>query len=202
MNQISFDFEDGRSRRGRPGENHSGGHRLFFALCPPAAVERQAASIADDYGKTFSLSAKPRLTTLHMTIIGIDDYEELPEDAVFAARQAGATVESAPIAITFDRIMSFRREGKARPLVLYGEGGLKPLTRLHVQLGVGMHNAGLRHNISRDFTPHMTLLYDRKTVPTASLDTPVSWTASEFLLIHSVLGKTEHRIIDRWPLLG
>ncbi|MBY5865304.1 2'-5' RNA ligase family protein [Rhizobium leguminosarum] len=202
MNQISFDFEDGRSRRGRPGEHHSAGHRLFFALCPPAAVERQAGSIADDYGKTFSLSAKPRLTTLHVTIIGIDDYQELPEDAVFAARQAGATVEGAPITITFDRIMSFRREGRARPLVLCGEGGLKPLTRLHVQLGVSMHNAGLRHNIRRDFTPHMTLLYDRKTVPPTSLDTPVSWTASEFLLVHSLLGKTEHRIIDRWPLLG
>jgi RNA 2',3'-cyclic 3'-phosphodiesterase len=91
---------------------------------------------------------------------------------------------------------------QARSLVLCGEGGRKPLTRLHVQLGVGMHNAGLRHNISRDFTPHMTLLYDRKAVPPTSLDTPVSWTASEFLLIHSVLGKTEHRIIDRWPLLG
>ena len=24
----------------------------------------------------------------------------------------------------------------------------------------------------------------------------------EFLLIHSLLGKTEHHIIDRWPLLG
>ncbi|MBA5802062.1 2'-5' RNA ligase family protein [Rhizobium changzhiense] len=202
MNQISFDFEDGRSRRGRPGENPSGGHRLFFAPCPPAAVERQAGSIGDDYGKTFSLSAKPRLTTLHMTIIGIDDYEELPGDAIFAACQAGATVESAPIAITFDRIMSFRREGKAPPLVLCGEGGRKALTRLHVQLGVSMHNAGFPHNIGRNFKPHMTLLYDRKAVPPTRLDTPVSWTASEFLLIHSVLGKTEHRIIDRWPLLS
>ncbi|NYJ13602.1 hypothetical protein GGI64_004686 [Rhizobium leguminosarum] len=24
----------------------------------------------------------------------------------------------------------------------------------------------------------------------------------EFLLIHSVPGKTEHHIVDRWPLLG
>ncbi len=202
MNQISLDFECDKNRRERPNESYTGRHRLFFALCPPDAVERQAAAISDDHGKAFSLSARPRLTTLHVTIIGIDDYEELPEDAVFAARQAGATVESAPITITFDRIMSFKREGKARPLVLCGEGGRKPLTRLHVQLGVGMHNAGLRHNISRHFTPHMTLLYDRKAVPPTSLDRPVSWTAAEFLLVHSVLGKTEHRVIDRWPLLG
>ncbi|EJC82158.1 2'-5' RNA ligase [Rhizobium leguminosarum bv. trifolii WSM2297] len=189
MNQISFDFGHDRTRRGQPGENNGDGHRLFFALRPPAIVERQAASIADDYGKAFSLSAQPRLTTLHVSVIGVGDYEELPEDVVFAAPQAGATVEGAPIAISFDRIMSFRREGTARPLVLCGEGGRKPLTRLHVQLGVGMHNAGLPHNIKPNFTPHMTLLYDRKAVPPTVLDRPASWTAQEFLLIHSVLEK-------------
>ncbi|OWV79889.1 2'-5' RNA ligase [Rhizobium sp. R635] len=199
MNQISFDFGHGQNQPQRRG---GGGHRLFFALRPPASIGERVASIADDYGKTFSLSAEPRLSTLHVSVIGVGDYEDLPEDVIFAARQAGATVESAPIAISFDRIMSFRREGKARPLVLCGEGGLKPLTRLHVQLGVGMHNTGLPHNISRNFTPHMTLLYDRKAVPATTLDGPVSWTADEFLLIHSLLGKTEHRIIDRWPLLG
>ncbi|MBB4235207.1 2'-5' RNA ligase family protein [Rhizobium esperanzae] len=202
MNQICFDFDHGQSPPGRRRASHSGGHRLFFAIGIPAIVERPAASIADDYGKAFSLSAKPRLTTLHISVISIGDYEALPEDVVFAARQAGATVEGAPITITFDRIMSFGRKGKGRPLVLYGEGGRKALTRLHVQLGVGMHNAGLPHNIDPHFMPHMTLLYDRKAVPPASLDKPVSWAAQEFLLIHSLLGKTEHRIIDRWPLLG
>ena len=196
---MLLDFGDDKNGRGRPSETYSGGHRLFFALCPPDGVEQQAASIADDYRKAFSLSGAPRLTTLHVTIIWVGDYLELPEDVVFAALQAGATVESAPIAITFDRIMKFTQ---ARALVLCGEGGRKPLTRLHVQLGVGIHNAGLRHNIGRDYKPHMTLLYDRKAVPTTTLEEPVSWTASEFLLIHSLLGETKHLIVDRWPLLG
>ncbi|MGO8037414.1 2'-5' RNA ligase family protein [Rhizobium leguminosarum] len=199
MNQMPFDFGDDKNGRGRRNESYVSGHRLFFALCPLDAVEQQAAAIADDYRRAFSLSGMPRLTTLHVSIIWVGDYPRLPEDVVFAARQAGATVESAPIAISFDRIMRFPQ---ARSLVLCGEGGRKPLTRLHVQLGVGMYNAGLRHNVGRDYKPHMTLLYDRKAVPPTTLDTPVSWTASEFLLIHSVLGKTEHRIIDRWPLLG
>ena len=202
MNQMLLDFGQDQRRREPPSENHRGGHGLFFALCPPEAIERQAASIAGDYGKAFSLSARPRLTTLHVTITYIGEYEELPEDVIFAARQAGATAEGAPIAITFDRIMSFGWEGKKRPLVFCGEGGRKALTRLHVQLGVGMYNAGLRHNISRNYTPHMTLLYDRKAVPPTTLEEPISWTASEFLLIHSLLGETEHRIVDRWPLLG
>ncbi|OWV81011.1 2'-5' RNA ligase [Rhizobium sp. R634] len=202
MNQISFDFGHGQNRRGGPDESHIGWHRLFFALCPPPIVEPQAASIAHDYGKAFSLSAKPRLTTLHVTVIGIGDYERFPEDVAFAACQAGATVEGAPISVNFDRIMSFKREGKARPLVLCSQGGLLALMRLHIQLGVGMHNTGLPHNIDRHFTPHMTLRYDRKGVPPTRLDQPVSWTAHEFLLIHSVLGNTEHHIIDRWPLLN
>lgn len=200
MNQIPLDFGDDKNSRGRqPRESRSSGHGLFFAICPPDAVERQAASIADDYRKAFSLSGKPRLTTLHVTISHIGEYEELPEEIIFAAQQAGAAAESAPIAINFDQIMSFKQ---AQALVLCGEGGRRQLTRLHVQLGVSMHNVGLPHNIKRDFKPHMTLLYDRKIVPSAGLDKPVSWTAPEFLLIDSLLGKTEHRIVDRWPLLG
>ncbi|MGO7888603.1 2'-5' RNA ligase, partial [Rhizobium ruizarguesonis] len=83
----------------------------------------------------------------------------LPSAVIFAARQAGSTVARAPIAISFGRIMRFPQ---ARALVLCGEGGRKPLTRLHVQRGVGMHNAGLPHNVGCDFTPNRTLLYDRK----------------------------------------
>ncbi|NKK65966.1 MULTISPECIES: 2'-5' RNA ligase family protein [Rhizobium] len=199
MSQMLLDFGDDQNGRGRPGKDHDVEHRLFFALCPPDAIEQQAASIAHDYRRAFSLSGEPRLTTLHVSIIWVGDYPKLPEDVVFAAQQAGSTVESAPIAMTFDQIMRFPQ---ARALVLCGEGGRKPLTRLRVQLGVSMHNAGFPHNIGGNFKPHMTLLYDRKTVPPTSLDTPVSWTASEFLLVHSLLGKTEHRIIDRWPLLG
>lgn len=106
MNQIPFDFGHGQNQPQRRG---GGGHRLFFALRPPASIGERVASIADDYGKTFSLSAEPRLSTLHVSVIGVGDYEDLPEDVIFAARQAGATVEGAPIAISFDRIMSFRR---------------------------------------------------------------------------------------------
>lgn len=196
---MRLDFGDDKDDRGRPRKNRRAGHGLFFAICPPATVEPEAASIADDYREAFSLSGKPRLTTLHVTITCVGEYKQLREDIVFAARQAGATAESAPIAIDFDHIMSFRH---SQALILYGKGGLAALTRLHVQLGVGMHNLGLPHNISRDFMPHMTLLYDRKIVPTAALNRPVSWTASEFLLIESLLGETEHRIVDRWPLLG
>lgn len=181
MNQISLDFGYDKNRREQPGESHAGGHRLFFALCPPDAVEQQAAAIADDYGKAFSLSAKPRLTTLHVTIIGIDDYEELPEDAVFAARQAGATVESAPITVTFDRIMSFKREGKARPLVLCGEGGRKsahtaacPTRRRHAQYRIapqyqpGFHapyDAALRPQGRAGDGPRQTGFLDGRRTP-------------------------------------
>lgn len=197
MNQTSFAFAHDRSGRGRRSRMDNTGNRLFFGLCPPPAIERQVASIADDYKNAFSLSGQLRLTTLHVTIRWVCDYPNLPEHVIFAALQAGVGAESPPITITFDRIMRF-----PQALVLAGEGGRKSLARLHLQLGVAMHNAGLPRNIGHTFTPHMTLLYDRKAVPVMMLDRPVSWTAYELLLIHSVLGKTEHHIVDRWPLLG
>lgn len=198
MNQTSFPFARDHKGRGRRRINDSG-NRLYFGLRPPADVERQVATIGDGCKNVFSLSGRLRLTTLHVTILRVADYPDLPEHVIFAALQAGAAAESPPISISFDRIMRFPQ---AQAVVLCGEGGRKSLTKLHVQLGVAMHNAGLPHNISGTFKPHMTLLYDRKAVPETMLDCPVSWTAHELLLIHSVLGKTEHDIIDRWPLLG
>jgi RNA 2',3'-cyclic 3'-phosphodiesterase len=80
MNQMPLDFGDDKNGLGRRSESYASGDRLFFALCPPDAVEQQAAAIADDYRRAFSLSGMPRLTTLHVSIIWVGDYPKLPED--------------------------------------------------------------------------------------------------------------------------
>lgn len=95
MNQTSFAFAHDRSRRGRRSRMDNTGNRLFFGLCPPPAIERQVASIADDYKNAFSLSGQLRLTTLHVTIRWVCDYPNLPEHVIFAALQAGVGAEPA-----------------------------------------------------------------------------------------------------------
>ena len=68
-------------------------------------------------------------------------------------------------------------------------------------LGLSMAHAGLGKQVARQFNPHVTLLYDRALAPEAPVE-PVSWTVSEFVLIHSLLGQTRHIVLGRWALQG
>ena len=47
--------------------------------------------------------------------------------------------------------------------------------------------------------PHMTMLYDERIINQHAVET-VRWTASEFVLVLSHLGKTQHELLARWPL--
>jgi len=50
--------------------------------------------------------------------------------------------------------------------------------------------------VNTNFTPHVTLLYDPRSVEEHPIE-PISWTVSEFVLIHSMQG---HAHLARWPL--
>lgn len=206
-NQMSLDF-DGEALR-RPKGKIFEGERLFFAIRPSLTAKEKAHTVASHYREEFALKGELRFDLLHVTLIMVAEKLQLPEHVIFAAKQVAATIGSAPVTIRFDQIMSFGKkdrspEAEPRALVLLGDGGKASLTRLYDDLRNGMRSAGLGlgHDANRPYTPHMTLLYDRKGVPPTELDEPVCWTADEFVLIRSPQGKSTHLIEDRWPLLG
>ena len=49
------------------------------------------------------------------------------------------------------------------------------------------------------FTPHLTVLYDKKLIPEHPI-MPVKWRVSEFALVHSYAGLGRYVIVQRWPL--
>jgi 2'-5' RNA ligase len=61
-----------------------------------------------------------------------------------------------------------------------------------------MARRGLRRR-ARSFTPHMTLLYDARSVEARAIE-PVAWTVREFVLVHSRWGRTQHILLGHWPL--
>jgi 2'-5' RNA ligase len=63
-------------------------------------------------------------------------------------------------------------------------------------LGRSLVKIGFRRGAITDFTPHVTLLYDRRNVEEQPIE-PISWTVREFVLIHSMQGHTH---LARWPL--
>ncbi|HEY0300012.1 MAG TPA: hypothetical protein VGC36_01675, partial [Rhizomicrobium sp.] len=59
--------------------------------------------------------------------------------------------------------------------------------------------AGLGGATKGDFKPHVTLLRDSLRVAPAPL-APIVWTVRDFVLVHSLLGRTTHIHLARWPL--
>jgi len=191
MNQGSFDG----FARPHPTD------RLFFAVVPPPAVAERMAALAADLRGQLGLRGRPRPTGhLHVTLHHLGDFVGLPQRLVDEACTAAAGVAWPSFETRFDRAASFRGRPGKHPFVLLGAEGEAGLTGLYQSLGTQLAAAGLARR-ERAFVPHITLLYDARTVAPQPIP-PLGWTGAEFLLIHSLLGRTEYHVLGRWSLAG
>ena len=176
--------------------------RLFFALFPDDAAAEAIARLAGDIGRQHGLrGAALKRERLHVTLHHLGDYAGLPATVVGEAQHAAAHVVATPFDVAFDRVKSFVGRAQKKPCVLLGAEGDTPLQRLRRQLGECLIQAGLGKHVTREFTPHVTLRYERVLVPEQPV-APIAWTVRELALVHSLLGRTEHRIVRRWTLSG
>ena len=175
--------------------------RLFFAVMPPPAMAERVASLAGELRGQLRLRGRPRPTAhLHVTLHHLGDFAGLPQQRVDEACAAGASVELPPFEARFDRVGSFRGRAGKHPFVLLGAAAATGLAGLYGSLGARLAAAGLARR-EPAFVPHVTLLYDAVTVAPQPIE-PFGWTVHEFVLIHSLLGRTEYRVLGRWPLEG
>ncbi|WP_249470498.1 RNA 2',3'-cyclic phosphodiesterase [Luteimonas galliterrae] len=174
--------------------------RLFFAVFPDAEAAKRIAGIAQDLRSRLDLRGKPlRTDRFHVTLHHLGDHIGVPEHVVAKAGEAAARVRMAAFEVAFDSASSFSRQPRNRPFVLRGNEGVVSLCDLQGTLGTAMAAVGLNRHVERTFTPHITLLYDDSAVAPQPIDR-FAWTVREFMLVHSLLGRTEHRILARWPL--
>ena len=54
----------------------------------------------------------------------------------------------------------------------------------------------------RTFVPHVTLLRDKRHLLPSMPVEPIEWKVTEFVLVHSLLGETTHRVLARFPLVS
>lgn len=87
-------------------------------------------------------------------------------------------------------------------MLVEGDKG-KGFVELQNSLIARLRDVGLRINAFSGFTPHLTLLYDRKSVEAEAV-TPVEWRVREFFLVRSKIGDVSrpYDILGRWPLPG
>ena len=114
------------------------------------------------------------------------------------ASEAAESLKFPSFDVTFDRAGSFHNGGN-NPLVLQGGERLEALRQFQRDLGAAMARAGGGRLVDKNFTPHVTLLYDGRLIADEPI-APVTWTVGGFSLIHSLLGRTEHIPLGRWAL--
>jgi 2'-5' RNA ligase len=172
---------------------------LFFAIFPAMAAAASMAQLTRRLCDEHGLKGKPLATErLHISLLSLGEYAGLPEGIVPVASEVAATVAALPFDVAFDRVMTFR--GK-RPLVLRGGDGLAALMAFQSVLGAAMTKAGLGRSVRSNFTPHVTLIYADRDVAEQAVE-PVRWTVREFVLVHSLLRKSQYISLGRWPLRG
>jgi 2'-5' RNA ligase len=173
--------------------------RLFFAIFPDPATAADIARQADALRTAHQLAGRPLAPErFHITLHHLGDHAGVRRDIVAMAGEAAEAMTTSPFEVTFDRAASFNNGGN-NPFVLQGGEGLEGLKAFQRDLGLAMARAGLGKLVDKSFTPHVTMLYDRRLVAEQSI-TPIRWTVGGFTLIHSLLGRTEHIPLARWTL--
>jgi RNA 2',3'-cyclic 3'-phosphodiesterase len=171
---------------------------FFFALRPDEseanAFDRLAWRERDKLGLSGWPLAKHRF---HSTLLPLGGYFGRPEGLVEVSCQVAATIERTGFNLQFDRVGSYaRKDGVAAPLVASLGGGLAGFMGLQQALRDGFEVSGLK---APQYTPHVTLLYDHRHVEPYAIE-PISWTVREFVLIHSLIGRSQHIVLGRWRL--
>ena len=135
---------------------------------------------------------------IHATVWHVGyDFSPPTDDLIAALVVRGKGVSMPAFRVSFDRVQSFR--GGA--LVLRGEDGVTGLELLHEHLKVALGIKGTTLD-PPSFVPHVTLLRDKHRLLPSTPVKPIEWTVTEFVLVHSLLGKTTHRVLARFPLVS
>lgn len=177
-----------------------GNDRLFFALFPDSEAVERILALAERIRSQEGLEGRPLLPDrLHVTLAHLGDFHGVPQRIVEIAGEAAASLAAeSRFDVTLDRVVSFSGRDQ-KPLVLVGREGVVALSAFRDRLKSALLKSGLK--VDPRFKPHVTLSYDRKSIAEHAVE-PIAWTAGEFVLVHSLVGKSKHVHLRRWPLRG
>lgn len=179
---------------------------LFFAVFPDTNTAASISKLAQQLCAETRTRSKPLgANRLHVTLLHLGNFAGgLPPARVDAAMRAAASISMEPFTVGFESVVSFALKPRPGPLVLGGSDGVAGLHALHDALGEALRNAGFGDravSASVPYTPHVTLAYGIPSIATRAIE-PVCWNVREFALVHSLLGRTRHIALARWPLAG
>jgi RNA 2',3'-cyclic 3'-phosphodiesterase len=177
---------------------------LFLALFPPgqprAATSAAGQQQLSKHGLRGKLHAVDRL---HVSLISFGEHDGVPQRIVDKVREGAASVSFAPFEISFDHVESFGKSGQSGPypcVLRCDHDSAMRFTTFHQTVCFAMGKVGLGKWI-RPLTPHVTLIYADRRVESEAI-APIGWTVTEFVLVHSLLGRSQYIQLGRWSLRG
>lgn len=166
-------------------------HRLFFAVRPPNGAVRYLV----EEQRRFGPGRTVRPDHLHLTTVIVNDHEIFPATIAERMCLVGDAIAANRFPIVLDQVVASHRS-----VAMVPSERLNGFHAFQRQLARRMMRAGLGQRLNWRFSPHLTLLYWHG-APLREWTDALSWTATEFVLIHSLLGLTRHEVLARWPLL-
>jgi 2'-5' RNA ligase len=177
-------------------------HGILLLGFPSQPVADHIKRFSYDIRDLLGLTGWPlRTERFHMTLSYLGDYDRAPERLFEAVIKAFENFDHPPVDVSFNQVLSFGRDGFNRPLVLGSDQKMPELHRFRQKLALALLAAGIQEPARTSFTPHMTLLYDRRTIQPQEVDA-IRWRLDEFVLVDSLRGQTKHVPIARWRLRG
>lgn len=173
--------------------------RLFFAAHPDADAATRIAALTQSLQRELGLKGRPLPPERsHLTLLFVGTYPVLPAGLAQRLAEVVDGLALPPFELRFDRIASFNRRRDKRPLVLLAAPD-GPVATLHEALASRLRAAGLAFESHRPYAPHLTLMYDDRRVDARPV-APITWTVREFVLMHSLVGRSTHRPLGHWAL--
>ena len=181
---------------------------LFFAIFPDHAAARRIGQVAWHLRNKHCLQCEPLQTKrFHVSLYRLGDYFGLPQDVVAQAKEAASSIAAQSFELGFNRAANFSgrcvdpERRRTHPHVLHADDGVPGIIALQRALASAIVQAGLSEKARMNYTPHLTLLYGERRIPEDFIET-IRWSVREFVLVHSLLGKTQHVLLARWALSG
>lgn len=174
-------------------------HRLFFALLPDAAA-RDAISAA--FARVAHELPDARIVAPrrhHLTLVYLGESAGAHQGRVEAARRVAASLRASAFDVQLDRIVSFHGSRQSA-CVLRGGDAPAPVHGFHRELRDALLAEGLREPGHGEFVPHVTLAYAAQRIEAAVPVPAVRWPVCDFVLLHSIAGRSDYDVLGRWPL--
>lgn len=177
-------------------------HNYFFALSPDADVRQQLNRVADDLRINDSLNGSWIASERYLLILHqLGQFPEAHPDLVKRALVAAGNTQMKAFTLQLDHFMSFDSKTGKFPCVLTSKYELAELKSFWQLLKENLFSQRLGQHVAPSFTPHTTLLYSRQPIVKTHAIMPIQWRVTDFVLIESLVGKSEHIELGRWPLL-